>query len=382
MMDFDLGEEMVALRADVRQFCAAHVTTELRSRMHATGTPHDRKFARMLGERGWVAPGWPKEEGGQGHSWVEQFVLREEFDRAEVPISGLSVTMLVANTLRLWGNEEQKRSLLPRAARGEIVIVLGYSEADSGSDVAAARTSATQRDDGSWEINGEKMFTTHAHVSDYIFLLTCTDLAGRKRGNLTMFLIPSDTPGVEIHQIATLGGERTNVTSYTNVRVPDSARVGKINGAWDVLSSALMFERASTWAPALDRLVAAASANGTHSRTPQVAAVIARAATYAEVSRLLALKSGWTAAQGKPTTVEGPMAKLFSTEAYTRIAGELIDAIGPACLTSAVGAPSALTVIEHAFRQSQVTTIYGGTSEIQRSIIAERGLGLPRSRTS
>ncbi|EHB55616.1 Butyryl-CoA dehydrogenase [Mycolicibacterium rhodesiae JS60] len=381
-MDFDLGEEMEALRADVRQFCATHVTTELRSRTHATGTPHDPKFARMLGERGWVAPGWPKEEGGRGHSWVEQFVLREEFDRAEAPISGLSVTMLVANTLRLWGTDEQKQSILPRAARGEIVIVLGYSEAGSGSDVAAARTSATRQPDGCWEINGEKMFTTHAHVSDYIFLLTCTDSAGPKRRNLTMFLIPSDTPGVAVHEIATLGGERTNVTSYTNVRVPDSARVGEVNGAWAVLSSALMFERASTWAPALDRLVAAASSDEACSRDPQVASVIARAATYAEVSRLLALKSGWTAAQGKDTTVEGPMAKLFSTEAYARIAGELMDAIGPGCLTSATEAPRALNIIEHAYRQSQVTTIYGGTSEVQRSIIAERGLGLPRSRTA
>jgi alkylation response protein AidB-like acyl-CoA dehydrogenase len=387
-MDCDLGDDIDVLRSQVRKFLAEHVTDELLERVHRTGTWHDPEFARALGERGWIAPGWPREEGGEGRGWLEQMVLREEIDRADAPISGLSVTMLVANTIRLWGSEDLKAALLPRVVRGEVVMVLGYSEAGSGSDVAAARTSAV-RDGEGWVINGEKMFTTHAQVADYVFLLTRTDPAGRKRRNLTMFLVPMDTPGVSVSEVKTLGGERTNITVYSDVRVPDSARVGEVDGAWAVLSSALMFERASTWAPALDRLVDAALEatserrpdGGRRFRDPSQRGRIARAAADAEASRLLALRSGWVAAQGEATMSEGPMAKLFSTEAYTRHAADLLDLVGPDGLrSSGHEVPRGAGVIEHAFRHSQVTTIYGGTSEIQRSIIAERGLGLPRSR--
>ncbi|HEY1974122.1 MAG TPA: acyl-CoA dehydrogenase family protein [Pseudonocardia sp.] len=391
-MDFELGDDIDVLRAQVRKFLAEHVTDEMLERVHRTGTWHDRDFARALGDRGWIAPGWPRGEGGEGRSWLEQMVLREEIDRADAPISGLSVTMLVANTIRLWGSEELKASLLPRVVRGEVVMVLGYSEAGSGSDVAAARTSAVrdgQDVDAGWVINGEKMFTTHAQVADYVFLLTRTDPTGRKRKNLTMFLVPMDTPGVGVSEVKTLGGERTNITVYQNVRVPDSARVGEVNGAWAVLSSALMFERASTWAPALDRLVDAAleatsevlSDGSRRFADPSQRGRIARVVADAEASRLLALRAGWVAAQGEATMSEGPMAKLFSTEAYTRHAADLLDLVGHEGLrSSGPDVPRGAGVLEHAFRHSQVTTIYGGTSEIQRSIIAERGLGLPRSR--
>jgi alkylation response protein AidB-like acyl-CoA dehydrogenase len=387
-VNFDLGDDIDLLRMQVRKFARENVTADLLSRVHRSGTWHDTEFARALGERGWVAPGWPREEGGEGRSWLEQMVIREEMDRADAPISGLSVTMLVANTIRLWGSAELKASLLPRVVRGEVVMVLGYSEAGSGSDVAAARTSA-RRDGGQWVINGEKMFTTHAQVADYVFLLTRTDPTGRKRRNLTMFLVPMDAPGVSVYEIKTLGGERTNVTAYQDVVVQDSARVGEVNGAWAVLSSALMFERASTWAPALDRLVDAAldatstvQDDGTRRfDDPSQRGRIARAVVDAEASRLLALRAGWVAAQGEETVSEGPMAKLFSTEAYTVRASDLLDLLGPAGLASERGeVPYGAGVVEHAFRHSQVTTIYGGTSEIQRSIIAERGLGLPRSR--
>lgn len=387
-MNFDLGDDIDLLRTQVRKFLAEHVTDEMLARVHRTGTWHDPDFARALGERGWIAPGWPREEGGEGRSWLEQMVLREEIDRADAPISGLSVTMLVANTIRLWGTDELKATLLPRVVRGEVVMVLGYSEAGSGSDVAAARTSAV-RDGDQWVINGEKMFTTHAQVADYVFLLTRTDPGGRKRKNLTMFLVPMDAPGVSVSEVKTLGGERTNITAYQDVRVSDSARVGEVDGAWAVLSSALMFERASTWAPALDRLVDAAleatsevQPDGSRRfADPSQRGRIARAAAAAEASRLLALRAGWVAAQGEATMSEGPMAKLFSTEAYTRHAADLLDLAGPVGLrSSGHEVPRGAGVIEHAFRHSQVTTIYGGTSEIQRSIIAERGLGLPRSR--
>jgi alkylation response protein AidB-like acyl-CoA dehydrogenase len=169
----------------VRAFVAEHVTAELLERVYATGTWHDAEFARALAERGWIAPGWSEAEGGAGRSWLEQIVIREELDRVDAPISGLSVTMLVANTIRLWGSPELKDEILPKVVRGALVIVLGYSEADSGSDVAAARMSAVREGDG-WLLNGQKMFTTHAQVADYVFMLTRTSPQAPKRKNLTM----------------------------------------------------------------------------------------------------------------------------------------------------------------------------------------------------
>jgi alkylation response protein AidB-like acyl-CoA dehydrogenase len=386
-VNFDLGDEIDELRDDVRDFADQHLTSAVIERMHQSGTPHDKAFALAMGQRGWIAPGWAPEEGGGRRSWVEQLVIREELDRVGAPVSGMSVTMLVANTIRLWGSQELKDRILGPAARGEIVIVLGYSEADCGSDVAAARTRA-DRVDQDWVINGEKMFTTHAHVADYVFLLTRTDTDAPKRRNLTMFLVPLNTPGIGVTEVKTLGGERTNITTYSEVHVPDAMRVGEVNGAWEVLGSALMFERASTWAPALDRLAREAmnalssTKVGPFQREPSdEKRRIARVLIEAEVSRLLALKAGWIASKGKPNTAEGPMAKLFSTEAYTRASSDLLDLLGNAGLWPGTAPPEyGAPLVEHAFRHSQVTTIYGGTSEIQRSIIAERGLGLPRSR--
>jgi 3-oxocholest-4-en-26-oyl-CoA dehydrogenase alpha subunit len=388
-MNFDIESETAELRADVRAFVSEHVTAELLERVYATGTWHDAKFARALAERGWIAPGWPEAEGGAGRSWLEQIVIREELDRADAPISGLSVTMLVANTIRLWGTPELKDEVLPKVVRGALVIALGYSEAGSGSDVAAARMSAVREGDG-WLLNGQKMFTTHAQVADYVFMLTRTSPQAPKRKNLTMFLVPVSSPGLEVAAVRTLGGERTNTTTLTDVRVPDALRVGEVDGAWEVLGSALMFERASTWAPALDRLVSAALSScatpdeqGATWRfaDPSARGRVARVAAEAEVSRLLALRAAWRASRGEATSSEGPMAKLYSTEAYTRAAADLLDLVGTSGLgLSAGGDHAGAGVIEHAYRHSQVTTIYGGTSEIQRSIIAERGLGLPRSR--
>jgi alkylation response protein AidB-like acyl-CoA dehydrogenase len=182
--------------------------------------------------------------------------------------------------------------------------VLGYSEADAGSDVAAVRTRAT-RDGDDWVVSGEKMFTTHGHVADYVFLLTRSDMEAPKRKNLTLFLVPTSAEGFSVSEVKTFGGERTNVTSYRDVRVPDAMRIGEINGGWQVLTSALRFERFSTWGPALHRLVdtavgAAASVRDEHGRSmpesPMVRVRLARAAIDAEVSDLLALRAGWAGA--------------------------------------------------------------------------------------
>jgi len=240
-----------------------------------------------------------------------------------------------------------------------------------------------------WVINGQKMFTTMAHEAEYVFLLTRTNPDAPKHKGLTMFLVPLASPGIEITPVETLGGERTNITFYTDVVVPDSCRVGDVDDGWSVMHAALVYERASAnWGePA--QLVELAAAWAAHPDDeglrgiddPIVQERLARWDTELEVGRLLLYRSAWMAASGALPLVEGSMAKLALTEAFVAASSDLLDMIGPNALIPR-GEPTTVHEghFEHAFRHAMVTTIYGGSSEVQREIIAQRGLGLPRSR--
>ena len=190
-----------------------------------------------------LAPGWPEEYGGQGRDPLEVLAMAEEFQTAGAPTYGGSTTLMVANVIRHIGTEEQKRVILPQALGGEIIIVLGFTEPESGSDVAAAQTRAV-RDGDDWVINGQKMFTTNAQVADYVFLLARTNFEVAKHKGLTTFLVPLRQPGVEIQPVSTVSGERTNLTFYSDARVDDALRIGEIDGGWDVMTVGLTFERA------------------------------------------------------------------------------------------------------------------------------------------
>jgi alkylation response protein AidB-like acyl-CoA dehydrogenase len=219
------------------------------------------------------------------------------------------------------------------------------------------------------------MFTTMAHKADYVFLLTRTSPDKPKHKGLTMFLVPMDLPGIEITPVHTLGGERTNITFYADVRVPDSCRVGDVDAGWSVMHAALVYERNSANAgePArIVRTVAEWAQSSGALADPLVADRLAQHAVAMEVGRLLVYRSAELAASGAVSHVEGSMAKLFITEAFTRAASDVRDLVpGDAPIDA---------FVDHAYRHSRVTTIYGGSSEIQRGIIAEQALGLPRSR--
>lgn len=388
-MDFRLAPETERFRAEVRRFVAEHLTPEVIARAHETGTMHDWGFHRALCERGYLAAGWPTEVGGLGRDAIEQTLLMQELYAAGAPIDGLNIAAMVGATLLVCGTEEHKREVLPRILAGEVLCCLGYSEPDAGSDVAAVTTRAV-RDGDSWVIDGQKMFTTMAHEAQYVFLLTRTDPDAPKHRGLTMFLVPMDTPGIEVRPVATLGGERTNITFYDGVRVHDRWRVGEPGDGWSVMHAALVYERGSANWGEPDALVEAVAAwargPGADGRRPlddpRVQESLARWTTELEVGRLLLLRTAWLAAQGELPHVEGSMAKLHITEAFVRAAADLLDALGPAGLVRGHGEAGAAVAgrVEHAFRHAVVTTIYGGSSEIQREIIAGRGLGLPRHR--
>ncbi len=406
LMDFRLGGRSDALRGEVRAFLEREMTPELEERVYRTGVSHDARFTEALREEGWLAPGWPDEAGGQARDPIELLALSEELSRAHAPTYGIGTTVMVARILRAMGTQQQRDDILPRALRGEIVIALGFSEPESGSDVAAARCRAV-RDGDEWVINGQKMFTTNGHIADYVFLLTRTDPDLPKHQGLTTFLVPMDQAGVEAQAVYTLSGERTNITYYSDVRVPDSLRVGDVNGGWTAMTATLRDEHAAAFAGGCQALLDDAEAwaradpdpagkpgdpagdpaspdpaagNGRRPiDDPHVRGQLARAAVDTEVSFLLQRRSAWMDTEGLGGEAEGPMAKLFSSEAIVRNSQALTELLGADGLRSYFEPTAPRNGrIEHTLRYALGTTTYAGTSEVQRNIIAERGLGLPR----
>jgi len=387
--DFRLGAAVEAFRDEVAAFLSEHVTDEVVETAHTTGTIHDWGLHRAMAAQGWISAGWPLEYGGGGRSPLEMNVLSEQMYLSGAPVDGIGVASLVAHTILLEGTEWQKSTIVPEILDGSAICCLGYSEPESGSDVAACATRAV-RDGDDWVIDGSKMFTTLAHEARYVFLLTRTNPDVPKHKGLTMFVVPTDTPGIEISPVHTMGGERTNITYYDGVRVGDAYRVGDVDGGWGVMMTALVFERNSAWYGEAVRLLdhavgwaattPATSAAGTMLADPLVRERLARAAIGNEVANLLGWRAAWLASIGTLPSVEGTMAKLFTTEHYQRAASDLVDLLG-ADGVRRHGDPAAPADgwIEATERHCQVTTIYGGTSEVLRGIIAQRGLGLPRS---
>jgi alkylation response protein AidB-like acyl-CoA dehydrogenase len=382
-VDFAINERTLAFQTELRAFLDEQLTDDIRQRVARTGTQHDWTFHRALAERGWIGAAWPVEEGGQGRDAFEMEILYQELAAAGAPTDGFSITMIIAETLRRLGTANQRVAFLPRIQAGKIIFSLGYSEPNVGSDLAAVQTSAVREGDA-WRINGQKVFTTMAHEASYVFLLARTNPDRPRHKGLTVFIIPTETPGFSLAPVQTLGGERTNVTYYVDLMVPDALRVGEMDEGWAVVMTALAFERGGEFAAQLRRLVEATAdwiAAEQLQSDRRLLRRLGRVVADAEVSRLLGARASWLRSGERAGDLEGSMAKLYATEALLAGAGELLDAAGPRGML-APGAPGAPAHghIQQTYRHAQVTTIYGGTSEILRSMIAERRLGLPRSR--
>jgi alkylation response protein AidB-like acyl-CoA dehydrogenase len=384
-MDFAWGAREEALRADLRAFFDEHLTDQLEDRLYTSGVSHDEDFARGMGERNWIAPDWARD----GYDALDAFavhVITDELTRADAPMVLIATSMMVARVIAAAGSQELREDIVPKVVRGEVTIALGMSEPEAGSDVAAVQTRA-RRVDGGWLVNGQKMFTTNGHIADYVFLLARTDPASERHRGLTTFLVPLPTEGFEAQAVFTMSGERTNITFYGEVFLEDRWRIGEVGAGWQSLMLALQDEHSAGFSPHLDRLVERTEAwaarperDGTAPiGTEEVRRRLIGAATDLEVAQLLEARATYMVSIGEVPVAEGPMSKLFSTEAVVRHAEALTAMVGPDALRSRLD-PTALErgLIEHSLRYSLGMTIYGGTSEIQRNIIAQRRCGLPR----
>ncbi len=372
-MDFSevtLSDEDRAFRDEVREFLASVVTEDVLRRDRETGDNFDEQVHLALGAAGYLERDWRPETDG-GFTAGQRRVFELEVGRAHTPWFHWPTTAMVATAVDHFGSDELKAEVLPHVLSGRYRLCLGYTEPEGGSDIATCKTRAVRDGDG-WVINGSKMFTSNAHHAQYVYLITNTDPNAPKHKSLTMFLVPLDSPGVEIQALRTVDGDRTNITYYSDVRVPDRYRIGPVNGGWAVLREALNAE------------------HGTGERAPdglqKLAVMTEHALLLAEEVDRIAGTVGDRLDDGSVAyrlgrSIARLEAALSTPEMFGRVAiaqtlrditPELMDIGGTG---SAV--PEGLNA-EYLFRLSLPTGIYGGTLDVFRNMIAQQALGLGR----
>src|SRR3954454_17880536 len=389
-MDFALDEHHQAWVKEVREFLRAEFDLEAeqesRRRGGESSGPVLRRFRTKMAERGWLALTWPVEYGGSGRTTFEQFLLMDEFAYWGAPAIDLTASA-VAPTIMRFGTDEQKARWLPAILSGEVECAIGYSEPSAGSDLASPLTAAG-RDGDSWVINGEKLWNTGAEFAKHEWLVVRTDPEAPKHKGLSVLMVPIDSPGVTVQPILTWGGIRTNAVFFDDVRVDEDHVIGEPGEGWRYVTTALDFERASIgvtgglrrlYDEAL-RYVATRSEGGAPlSARIDVRHALAELIAEIELARLLNYRAAWMVDQRLMPNAEASMTKVVTTELQAKLAAAVLDIAGAdASGASAPEQPFAVTLALHMYRQAPYLRFGGGTNEIQRDIIAQRGLGLPR----
>ena len=383
--EYDLGAAGNAFRDEVRDWLQTHWSGDRKAafdRLPFHEREFDPSFARDLGQTGWLGLAWPREHGGQARTPLEQLAFLEVMERAEAPRFGAAVQ---SNALLMHGTPAQQARYLPEILRGEVMHGMGYSEPDAGSDLASLRTSAVQ-DGDHWVINGQKIWTT-TYWGQYMFLAARTDRDAKPaHAGISMFIVPMDTPGITVKPATTMyDGSFANIF-YDDVRVPLDHLVGPVHGGWKVLTDALANERGLVGggivlkvAHAFDLLCRDLRASPALRADALVRDRIGTLAAEIEVGRQLMIHCAELATSGTTPPEVGAISKVFSGELMERFGEAALDLLGPRAALSQ-GAPGALRNgrYEQNLRHSLMWVISIGTNEIQRSLIAQRGLGLPR----
>jgi alkylation response protein AidB-like acyl-CoA dehydrogenase len=386
-IEFDLGEDARAFAKEVKAFFERTLTPELRAKAHYSWDGHDQGVQMKLAQSRLLFPHWPEEFGGRNATPYMMTAALDAWHEEGWGTHAVNTTSLVGAILRRFGSDEVKRDILSRVASGESICSLGYSEPGSGSDVFNVKTKATQLPDGSWRIDGQKMFTSGANIADYVYMLVRTDPDLPKHKGITMFIVPLKAKGVAVQPVYTFQEERTNITFYDGVVIPDSYRLGEVNGGLKVMSAALELEHAGggsynfTLREQLHAAVELCQEIQRDGRPliehPDAQRRLARAHVHQALSEVISARALWAGVEKKSHPAFGPMSKLFSTEKFKSDSRDLLDLTAPTSLSHKKG-PGAL--INLSYRHAHGTTIYAGTSEVHRSLIAERFLGLPRTR--
>jgi alkylation response protein AidB-like acyl-CoA dehydrogenase len=381
-MDFTYPPEAEAFREEFRAWLTAHLPTDLRGSAGGLDPSPERlkrlrDWNRRLADAGYAAIAWPVEYGGRGAGIMEQVVFAEEMSRADAPgtLNPIGISN-IAPAIMEFGTEEQKRRFLPRMRRGDDIWCQGFSEPDAGSDLAALRTTAS-RDGDHYVINGQKIWNTLGHLADWCELLVRTDPAAPKHKGITCLLVDMTLPGIEVRPLVTITQEREfNEIFLTDVRVPVDAVLGMENEGWRTAMATLTHERGGVAQLHLGLRKKVARLLDLARGTPAGADPVIRqhlAGVYleAELLKLVSDRAISAALHGRPLGPESSVAKLVWAEAEGRVAEVAAEVLGPDANAGEWGRDRVY---------ARALTIAGGTTQVNKNIVAERILGLPRSR--
>jgi alkylation response protein AidB-like acyl-CoA dehydrogenase len=391
-LDVELTAEDLAWRDEVRAFIAEHVTEELRHEYRhedETGRgPLVTAFHRTLGARGWNAISWPREYGGLEVSAVQRLILMDELYYARAPRLEYASHNIAPIIIR-YGTEANKQRWLPPISRGEVTFALGYSEPDAGTDLANLTTAAARHGD-SWVINGTKTWNSAAHTATHEWMLVRTHPELPRHRGLSVIIVPIATPGLEVHPLHTWGDVRTNQIYMTDVRVPLDHLIGAENDGWQLVVGALDLERAAIGTTGelrrnFDDLLAWVRVTRLDgcllAEVPEVRRLLAELESELEMATMLAYEVASLIDEGQIPTVEANMQKVWTSELRTRIADAGMEIQGLYGQLDRHDRRAPLGgLFEAAYRWAPIHRFGGGTNEVLRDIIAQRGFGLPRSR--
>ena len=385
----DFTPEQQALRKEIRGYFEELLTPEVRAGLVGLeGGPTFRKTVERMGRDGWLGVGWPEEYGGQGRTAVEQLIWFEEARKSGAPIPFVTLNT-VGPALIAQGSEEQKRRFLPGILSGEIHFAIGYTEPQSGTDLASLETSAV-RDGDHYVVNGTKIFTSGANQADYIWLACRTNPEARKHDGISILILDTKLDGFSWSPIETVGGGVTTMTYYENVRVPAEMLVGKENGGWQLITLQLNHERVGlaafgSLAFLLVEDVAewARTTQGPDDRpvaeTPWVQTALGEASARCEALKVLNWRMAWELEQGRLDPALASAVKIYGTETVIEIYRLLLEVLGISGTIKQDSAGALLRgSIEANWRGCQINTFGGGVNEVQRVLTASLGLRMPR----
>ena len=393
-MNIELTAQEKRLQQEVRSYMAeimtpAMIEEQKDNDLKEGGGPEFRKQYAKMGADGWIGLSWPKALGGKELSHMEQYIFTDEVVRSGFAYPFLT-TEAVAPVIAANANDEIRDEVVGGIKQGKVVVAIGYSEPNAGTDLASLTTRA-EREGDDWIINGQKMWTSLGNFADYVWLAARTDPdPEKKHKGLTMFLVPTDIDGFSHTPVHTMG-VRTNATYYSDIRLPDKYRVGEVNGGWKLITGQLNIERLSlvthgqveslyqqvcTWAAATD-----ASTGGKIIELPWVQQNLAKAKSGLEVVKLICWKQAWSMDQGALDMANASVAKVYGTEFFVELYRLLLEVMGQPG-TIAAESPGAVLrgKLEFRWRVGSILTFGGGTNEVQRDIIAMAGLWMPRTR--
>ena len=396
MVDFkDTGEE-AAFRSTVQEFIGSEyeprrqqIREEARGAAMFDRTPSMRAWEGELAQRGWIAPAWPEQYGGAGLSVMQQFIFNEEMAEARAPRPGGIAIGMAGPTIITIGTEEQQAEHLPPILSGEAIWCQGYSEPGSGSDLASLQTRAV-KDGDDWVVNGQKIWTSGAHRADWMILLARTDPDAPKHKGITYFMLDMHSPGVEVRPLVNMTNTHEfNEVFFEDVRIPSRHILGEVNRGWYGAVTTLDFERSSIGSAVgmrqgVEAIIDVAkeySGSGKSSLGDNQETRVALADRYieAQTAMMISYRIVSMQSQGMIPNHEASMAKLYAMELNQRIRSTAMKVLG---LYGQLGRGDPYAPkrgrYQYGFLRSIANTIEGGTSEIQRNIIATRGLGLPR----